>query len=72
MRLRRMHSLTTCIFFITFMFPRLRDETVFFILHILSIHAYGGQALLKYKFLYDQVYFLTATILCAQRRHGLL
>ena len=52
MRLRCMHSLTTCIFFITFMFPRLRDETVFHILHILSIHASGGQALFKYKFLY--------------------
>ena len=37
MRLRRMHSLTTCIFFITFMFPHLRDEMVFLILYILSI-----------------------------------
>ncbi len=38
MRLRRMHSLTTCIFFITFMFPRLQDERFFIILNILSIH----------------------------------
>jgi len=37
MRLHRMHSLTTCIFFIIFMFPHLRDETVSLILPILYI-----------------------------------
>ena len=35
MRLRRMHSLTTCIFFITFMFFMVKLP--FLILHILSI-----------------------------------
>jgi len=33
----------------------LHGETVFLILYILYIHSCGGQALLKYKFLYIQM-----------------
>ena len=32
----------------------IHGKTAFLILSILSIHAYGGQSLLKYKFLYDK------------------
>ncbi len=46
------HAFTDYMYFLHYLHV-LHGETVFLILSILPIHAYGGQALLKYKFPYD-------------------